>query len=168
MKTKTLVKTALGTALLCIGSYIAFPLPITQVLFSAQTIVLFIIALRFDIKEALFSVLVYLLMGALGLPVFAGGVGGASKLFGITGGYYLGFLPSAILVCTLRGKSVSFKRYLFVTSVVGNATIYICACLVALFYNGGSIVSALYTHVLPFILPDILKCIIASKISSRA
>ena len=96
MNTRDLGYTALSAALLCVSAWIA--VPIGGVPITLQTLVLCLSAGLLGAKRATFSVLAYLLLGIIGVPVFAGFTGGVAKLLSPTGGYILGFLAAAPVI----------------------------------------------------------------------
>ena len=67
---------ALLTALICVSAYIVIPLPFTPASLTAQTLVVNLIALLLTPRQAAFTMVVYILLGLTGLPVFSGGMGG--------------------------------------------------------------------------------------------
>jgi len=90
-------------------AWVAIPLPFSPVPLTAQTAGVMLSGLLLSPKEAAISQLVYLLCGALGLPVFSGGRAGLGMLMGPTGGYLIGFVPGAFacsaVISALRGSS---------------------------------------------------------------
>lgn len=92
-----LTQMALLVALLSVSAYIAFPIPITLVSVTAQTLFLNLTALLLDRRKAAVTVAVWILLGAVGVPVYSGGRGGLSQLFGPTGGFIFAFLLAAYL-----------------------------------------------------------------------
>ena len=112
IKTKELTIMALFAALLCVSSYISIPLPFSPVVLTLQTLVVNLIALILPPKKAVLTVVVWILLGAVGLPVFSGGVGGPAKLFGPTGGYIFGFVAAVWLISLLKGAQIMFWRQL--------------------------------------------------------
>lgn len=159
-----ITRMALCVAILCVTSFLVIPLPFTPIVISLHTVAVNIIGLILAPMQAGFSVLMYLLMGLIGLPVFAAGTAGPGKLFGPTGGYYFGFLFAAIAISLLRGKRISMKQYCLVSIAVGVPIQHICAIIGMSLHNGGSIEVAFATVSMPFILGDILKCIMASMV----
>lgn len=117
--TQELTKMALLTTMICISAYIVIPLPFTPVTLTAQTLVVNLICPAFNPGQAVFSIVIYLLLGLIGLPVFSGGMGGPAKLFGPTGGYLLAYLVAVALMSWLKGKRYHFIRYSAVTILVG-------------------------------------------------
>ena len=164
LKTQNLTKIALCVAILCVTSFLVVPLPFTPIVISLHTIMVNMIGLTLKPQEAGLTVLIYLLMGLIGLPVFSAGTGGPGKLFGPTGGFYFGFLFAVIAISVLRGKKNSIKRYCVVCIFVGMPIQHLCAIIVMCMHNGGNLEAAFVTVSLPFILGDIIKCVMASMV----
>ena len=118
------------------------------------------------LKNGTITVLVYILLGAIGLPVFSGFKSGAAVLLGTTGGYIIGFLFSAIvvgLILKFFGKST---LVMFISMIIGLIVCYIFGTIwfmIVYMKNTGDIglVSVLSWCVIPFIIPDIIKIILA-------
>lgn len=165
MSSRQLTRIAICTALICVASYITFPLPFTPALVTAQTLVINIIGLTLKPKEAFASVGMYIFMGLIGLPVFAGGTSGIGKILGPAGGYYIGFWVAPVIMSLLKCKVISLKRYLSLTIGVGIPIIYILGALFMSLYQKVGFGEVLVVSVLPFIVGDILKCIGASYMS---
>jgi biotin transport system substrate-specific component len=114
------------------------------------------------------SILVYLLIGAMGVPVFSGFQGGFGVLFGATGGYLTGFLCSALVFWLItaifpgkKGLSGAMLAVLPVCYLVGS-------CWYAWIYAPGtSFVSILSICVLPYIIPDVLKLALAFFLTQK-
>lgn len=164
-KTAELTKMALLTALTCVSAYIIIPLPFTPASLTAQTLVVNLIALILTPGQAAFTIIVYMFLGLIGLPVFSGGLGGPGKLFGPTGGYIMSWIPAVILISWLKGKYYSFKRCILVTVFVGMPVIYIIGCAYMKFVTGMNWMATLTASVIPFIPLDIFKCASASMIA---
>ena len=164
--TAGMTKTALCTALLCVSSYLVIPLPFTPVVLSLHTVVVNLIGLILKPRQAAGTLLLYLAMGLIGLPVFSGGTGGPGKLFGPTGGYYFGFLAAVILMSLLVQKKSGFGRNLLVTICVGLPVQHLAAILFMCFHNGFNLAAAAVTVSLPFIPGDVLKCLAASVVGT--
>ena len=98
MKTHDLTKMAICITLLCISSYVSFPLPLSPVMITTQTIIINLIALILTPKQAFVTVSLYIIMGLIGLPVFSGGASGLAKILSPTGGFIMGFLIAAPLM----------------------------------------------------------------------
>lgn len=123
---------------------LAIPLPFTPTPITGQTFGVLITALALGGTRAVSVIALYLAEGAAGLPVFAGGSGGAHILIGPTAGYLLGFLPSAALVGWLveRGWDRSYLRS-FTALALGTALIFACGLAgLSLFVPGDALLLA--------------------------
>lgn len=163
-KTKDMTKMALCVAILCVTSFLVVPLPFTPIVISLHTIAVNIIGLILTPMQAGLTVFIYLLMGLVGLPVFSAGTAGPGKLFGPTGGFYFGFLFAVIAISLLRGKKSSMKRYAIVSIAVGIPIQHLCAIVGMCIHNGGNVAAAFATVSLPFIIGDIIKCLMSSMV----
>ena len=164
LEIKNLTKISLCVAILCVTSYLVIPIPFSPVVVGLQTIMVNLVGLIFKSKEAVMTILIYLLMGLIGLPVFSAGTSGPGKLFGPTGGFYFGFLVAVLLISLLKGKKISFVRYCIVTIVAGIPIQHAFAILFMCIHNGWNVRAAFFTVSLPFIGGDVIKCVIASSI----
>ena len=86
MKTTELTRIALMTAVLCILAPISIPVPFSSVALSLAAFAIYLMAYILKPRQALFSICLYLLLGAAGLPVFAGYLGGISRFASPNGG----------------------------------------------------------------------------------
>lgn len=163
--TQDLTKIALLVSLICISSYISIPLPFSSAVISAQTIIINLVALMLTPLQAGITILVYLLLGIIGLPVFSAGSSGITKLLSPSGGYYFGFLIASIVISLLKGKKYNVTRYSLISIFVGMPIIYFVGAIYMKFMTGFAFETILLVAVMPFIPLDILKCIIASIIA---
>ena len=166
LDTQSLAYAALCTALIAICSWISIP---AQVPFTLQTFAVFLICDLLG-STAILSVLLYLLLGAIGIPVFAGFSGGISVLFGPTGGYLIGFIGIALLMTAWR--RLFGERLKSVGMLLGLLLCYLFGTIwfVLVYARGGNTVSftvALSWCVLPYIVPDLLKIALARLIAAR-
>lgn len=132
---------------------------------TAQTIIINLTALILKPKQSFLVVLVFLIIGAIGVPVFSGGGAGLAKLFGPTGGFLLGFLISAPLMSITKGTENNYIRYLISTICVGMPVIYIFGTAYMCISAKMDIKAALMAAVVPFIIGDIIKCVIGSTLA---
>lgn len=164
---RNLVRIAMGTALLTVSAFLTVPFVVP---FTMQTFALFFLFTLFPFPQGFLSLVIYLLLGFLGLPVFAGFHGGFAVLFGATGGYLLGFLLAGILYFLLAGHSQNLWRQMF-ASLCGLVACYAFGTFFFCFIYKGTgfagLLSALMTCVVPFILPDILKILLALLLAKR-
>lgn len=162
MKTQKLTIMAICITLLCISSYIAFPLPFTPTPVTAQTVMINVIALLLKPKEVMVTVGLYLLIGVMGFPVFAGGVSGLAPFVSPNGGFILAFLIVAPIMSLVKEISASnFKAYLLITIWIGMPMIYVIGALWMSLVTQMDLKTAVSVAVLPFIVGDVLKCFMA-------
>lgn len=161
---------AMMTALMAVCSWISIP---TTVPFTLQTLGVFLACALLGGKRGSLAVLVYILLGALGLPVFAGFSGGAGALLGSTGGYILGFLLQALVmwgVEALWGRETWWK--LTVSMVLGLMACYAAGTawfLVVYARTTGPVglATVLAWCVTPFVVPDLVKMALAILLQRR-
>lgn len=165
LDTVSMTKIALMVAILSISSYLVIPLPFTPIVLSLHTIMVNMIGLMLKPKHAAYTILIYLILGLIGMPIFSGGSAGPGKLFGPTGGFYFGFLAAVIVISMLKGKKNKFTRYAAVTIGLGIPIQHLFAILFMCFHNGFNIQAAAVTVSFPFIPGDIIKCLLASMLA---
>lgn len=162
------VRAALFAAFIAVCSYIAIPTapPITLQLFAIT-----LATYAYGGVFACASVLIYLALGAVGLPVFSGFLGGIGHLLGASGGFLFGFIAYSLIYALLErlfGKQG--KRRIVYTSVSLLVLYIIGSVWYTIVYLGGGFeayISSLIVTVVPFILPDIIKIFLAYIIAER-
>lgn len=163
--TKELVMTGMFTAVTCIMSQIS--IPIQPIPFTLGLLAIFLTGALLPPRYAFLSVLSYLLLGAFGIPVFAGLKGGLQGLTGMTGGYLAGYLIIA-LVTSLFYQT--FKKYKLLALAIGmSLSLVLCYLIGTLwftFITGNDFYTALTLCVFPFVLFDIVKIILAISLST--
>ncbi len=162
-KLREINRIAVSAAIMAVCSWISIPAPVP---FTLQTFGVFLTSGLFGRKKGSLAVLVYILLGAIGIPVFSGGRGGPGVLFGETGGYIIGFLAAALLcggICERKEKSIP---RLIGAMLSGLAVCYALGVLWAYFVylraEGAGLVLALVKHVAVFIVPDLVKILAAA------
>ena len=170
LRTRQITFCALLSAVLCVISPFSIPLPMSDVPLSLATFFLYLGAALLPCTASLSSVLVYLMLGAVGLPVFSGAMGGISRLVGPTGGFLLGYLPMVALI----GLTVQFLhpeksrlRALLVyplAMTAGTAVLYAFGCVMYHFSTGVPFSAAVAACTLPFLPGDALKIIAATAL----
>ena len=152
--TKRLVFSALFTALIIAGSYIRIPIgPVPIVL---ATLFVLLAGLLQTFRWALASVLLYLLLGAIGLPVFTAG-GGIAYFAGPTGGYLIGYLAAALVTNIVSTGRAETKLRDLLAVIAGTLTIYLFGVpwlKVALDFTWRKTLAA---GLLPFLIGDGIK-----------
>lgn len=164
-KTAEMTKMALMVAMNCVSAYIIIPLPFSLSPIALQTLIVNLTGYVLNAKQAVMTMLVYLLVGLAGVPVFTGGSAGPGKLFGPTGGYIIGFLFTAVFLAYFRGEKYSFKRYALLGCVIGIPLIYVFGVVQLKLITGMGWDKAIMTGALPFIPLDIVKCLAAAVIA---
>ena len=152
---------AIGAALIAVLAQIS--LPIGPVPFTLQNFAIGLIATVFRPREAVLSVALYLLLGSIGLPVFAGGGAGFHVLVGPSAGYLWFDLVYAGLTSYLIQQNSGYIR-IFLANLLGDSLVFVGGILSLHFLAGMPFDKALAVGVLPFILPDLGKIIAISFI----
>ena len=164
-KTAEMTRMALMVAMNCVSAYIIIPLPFSLSPLALQTLIVNLTGYVLNAKQAFMTMLVYLLVGLAGVPVFTGGSAGPGKLFGPTGGYIIGFLVTAVFLAYFRGEKYNFKRYALLGCVIGIPLIYVFGVVQLKLITGMGWDKAIMTGALPFIPLDIVKCLAAAVIA---
>ena len=154
-----MTRAAFLAAMLVICSWIS--LPVGDIAFTLQTFGVFLALGLLGGKWGSVSILIYLMLGAVGLPVFSGFRGGIGMLAGVTGGYLWGFLVSGLLYWVLE----KFGR--LPAMIVGMLGCYAAGSLWFCFYTGGGLGFVLMRCVIPFLIPDGIKIALALTLSRR-
>lgn len=152
-----------GFSFLALLSQVRIMLPFTPVPVTLQTLAVLLVALSFGSLRGGITVASYIVGGAIGIPVFAGGACGWKHLLGPTGGYLVGFFFAALFVGYLAGIgwSKSFWRS-FVAALIGTLIIYIFGALWLSLFVGFS--KAIMLGILPFIPGDLLKALVVALV----
>ena len=157
------------TALIAVCSQIYVPTPVP---FTLQTLAVFIAGGLLGWKRGVLCVAVYILLGMVGVPVFAEFSGGLRVLFGMTGGYIIGFIFTALIVGLMCDKLGKKLWVLAVSMTAGLAVCYLFGTLWFMFVYSRQVepigfVAALGTCVVPYLLFDAAKIIVAAILVNR-
>lgn len=168
-KTRDIVYMSVFTAMISICSWISIPASIP---FTLQTMGVFTTVGLLGGKRGTLTVLTYILLGAIGIPVFAGLTGGVSVLLGTTGGYIIGFLLSALLMWGIEAIMGRNQIVLAFSMIAGLIVCYVFGTAwFMLIYTQHSGVIGLSTVlglcVIPFIIPDLIKIGVALFLINR-
>jgi biotin transport system substrate-specific component len=153
-------------ALTAAGAYIMIPLPPVPI--TLQTAFLSLAAALLGGRLGALSQVVYLLIGIIGFPVFAGGKAGLGVLLGPTGGYLIGFIAGAYVI----GKLVEMRKrpgfvWIVFSMVIGTLVIYLFGVIQLILIARLSIDKAITVGVLPFLIGDALKIAVAALIALK-
>lgn len=176
---------AVMAALICVAGPFAVPMP-GLVPISLATFAVYLAGGILGAKKGTIAVVVYVLLGAVGLPVFSGGAGGFAKLFGVTGGYIFGYIPCALLTGLFVDlffksgvmKSVAEKKGFGkalgwigavwgvpVGMILGTVVCYVFGTAWFMIATGAAFESAMASCVIPFLAGDAIKIVCASAIT---
>lgn len=161
-KTRNLVLCAVCAAITCVLAPLSIPLA-AGVPISLATFAVMLAGVLLGGRLGAVSQLVYLLLGAVGLPVFAGWTGGADKIFGMTGGYLVGYIPLAWLTGLIYkkwGSTAKMSRritFMVLGMIVGNVALYILGTVWFMVVTGMTLEASLAACVIPFIPGNFIK-----------
>ena len=168
-KTTYMALCGLFAALTAVCSYISIPLGFTPVPVNLATLAVFLAGGLLGKKYGTISLSVYALLGAVGVPVFAGFRGGLSVLAGPTGGYIIGYIVAAFIIGLIIEKALqpeqSYGRQILVCVVAMIAGLAACYALGTLWFivsTGTGVMASLVACVFPFLPGDALKIAAAS------
>ena len=169
MKTLDMAYIGLFAVVIAICSWISIP---TVVPFTVQTFAVFLAVAVLGGKRGTLSVIVYVLLGAVGLPVFSGFKGGIGVLLNTTGGYIIGFIFSALLMWAFE-KAFGKKAWALILSMI--LALALCYAFGTIWFmivyanNVGAVglSAVLGWCVIPFVIPDLIKIALAFILSIR-
>ena len=172
LRTLDMAYIALFAVLMAVCAWITVPLPKPLVQFTLQTFAMFMALTTLGGRRGLYAMVVYLLLGAVGVPVFSGFRGGLGVLLDTTGGYIIGFAAAALVYWLLTAKLGDSLPVKIAACVLGLAVCYAFGTawfLVLYARTTGPIgvTTALSWCVLPYIVPDLLKLALAVVLSGR-
>ena len=163
---------ALGAVVIIVCSWISIP---AAVPFTLQTFAVFFLLGLLGGKRTTISVIIYILLGAIGIPVFSGFKGGFGALIGPTGGYIVGFVIMGLLYMLfekIAGEKMKKLPFSIFVMILG---LFVCYAFGTVWfmivYAGQSgpigLGTALGWCVIPFIIPDLIKLAAAAVLASR-
>ncbi len=171
---------AVMAALICVAAPFSVPMP-GLVPISLATFAVYLAGGILGAKKGTVAVLVYILLGAVGLPVFSGGEGGFQKLFGVTGGYIIGYIPCAFIAglfvdlffrrnnkVLIKNKALNWLSRAWavpVGMILGTVVLYAFGTAWFIIARGVTLEVALAGCVIPFLLGDSIKIVCATVIT---
>ncbi len=161
-----LTNSSFFVALIAVFSWISIPIPLPffPVPVTLQTLAVLLAAAVMK-RQAIIPVLLYLVLGALGLPVFHNGMAGLGVLFGPTGGYLIGFIP-AVLAAGVAYEHASHEIRI-AGLVLATAFIYLFGIAWLILSTGMSASAALISGMIPFLPGDLIKGVAVYLIAAR-
>ncbi|MBP5291846.1 MAG: biotin transporter BioY [Lachnospiraceae bacterium] len=168
-KTLDITYVALGAVLITVCSWLSIPMAVP---FTMQTFAVFAVCGILGGRRGTIAVLIYILMGFVGIPVFSGFRGGADALLGLTGGYIIGFVFTALIIWGAEKLFGSSLVPTVISMLVGLAACYAAGTFWFIrVYNSRTgeigVAAVLGMCVIPFIIPDLVKMALAILISRR-
>ena len=168
-KTYDMVYIAIFAVLMAICSWISIPMAVP---FTLQTFGVFMAVGILGGKRGTFAVLIYIILGAIGVPVFAGFSGGIGVLLSSTGGYIVGFLFSALVMWGMEALWGKKPVVQILSMIVG---LIVCYALGTIWFmiiyardtGAVGLGTVLGWCVIPFIIPDLVKIALAYVLSRR-
>ena len=169
ISTRDLVYMAIGAAFIAVCSWISIP---TTVPFTLQTFAVFVVLMTLGGKRGTLATLVYVVTGAVGLPVFAGFSSGIGILLGNTGGYIIGFIFMGLIYMAVTKVAGSGNISVIIALVTGLAGCYAFGTAWFMYVyirNTGAVgvMTVLSWCVFPFIIPDLIKMGLAMILAKR-
>ncbi len=160
-----ITRVSLFTALICIASYIKIDLPAVPI--TMQTLAVMLAGCILNTRQAALSLLVYLLLGSIGAPVFSGGSAGLGILLGKYGGYLFGFLIGVVIISLLKGKKNNLWQLLLANFAGGILVVHLFGSLWYSLMTGMNLAQAFVVCSLVFIPGDLIKAVIAALLAQR-
>ncbi len=160
--TRSIAFIGLSVALLAVSAWITIPLG--PVPFTMQVFVCTFLLLALEPRESLSAIALYLVLGAVGLPLFSGMSGGIGKIVGPTGGFLWGFLlggtaaAAVLAIAKERAESLVAQG---IAAAVFLLVVYLAGWLQLAAVSGMGLVAAFAAGVAPFILLDVIKIALA-------
>ncbi|TLY17724.1 MAG: biotin transporter BioY [Thaumarchaeota archaeon] len=159
-------------ALISVASPVSIPLgPITQVPITLQVFFVYLAGALLGARYGALSMVIYLVLGAVGIPVFSGPSSGPAVLFGFSGGYLFAFPVASLLggyvarrrPATRRGDTIRVS----LSALLSLLVIYVIGVVWLSYYLGLSLLNGVLAGAVPFIPLDLLKAVVAVPIAVR-
>lgn len=165
-KTRTIDIAYIGlfAALITASAQIAIPMTVS---FTLQTFAICLAAGLLGWKRSTLSVIIYIIIGMMGLPVFTGFKSGVAAVAGPTGGFIVGFIFTALISGLLIDKFGHKLWQMIIFMAVGVIACYVFGTVWFIIAYKATIASALATCVVPFLLPDAVKVVLAAVLANR-
>ena len=160
-----LMYAGLFAALTAVLGLVSIPLPFSPVPITGQSLAVMLAGCVLSVRQAGYALLTSLLVGAVGVPVFAGGSGGFGIIAGPRGGYLIGYLLGAMVISYLKGQGKNVWRLALANIVGGIGVVYVVGVVWLSAVTGMPLSKALAVGALPFIPGDLIKVVVASGLA---
>ncbi|MDW7776864.1 MAG: biotin transporter BioY [Methanosarcinales archaeon] len=164
---KPLLYAALFAALTAIGAFIKIPLPLSPVPITLQVFFVLLAGLLLGARWGGTSMVVYVMLGIIGLPVFSGGSSGLGVLMGPTGGYLIGFVAGAFITGLIYTEAGHNMPVTIGAMICGLAAIYLPGVIQLSFVANMSLLQAVAVGIVPFLIGDAIKIVAALIVADR-
>lgn len=164
---KHLTLTGLMAAVICLLGPLALNIPVSPVPISLGFLAIYFVVSVVGMKLGTISVVIYILLGLAGVPVFTNFSGGPAKLFGPTGGYIIGYIFMALICGFFVDKFGNKLLIYFWGMILGTAVCYLFGTVWLGYQMDLTFPQALAAGVIPYIPGDLLKLIIAMAVGSQ-
>lgn len=158
---KQLTLVGLMAAVICIMAPWALTIPVSPVAISLGTLAIYFVITVLGMKLGTISVMIYILLGLAGVPVFTNFTGGPGKLFGPSGGYIIGYIFFAVIAGFFVEKFGANLPVCFAGMVLGTAILYLFGTLWMAHQMDFTFTQALMAGVVPYIPGDLIKLVAA-------
>ena len=159
---------ALFAAVICVVA--PFSIAIGPIPLSLTTLIIYLAAGSLGWRCGVISVVLYVILGAVGLPVFANFEGGFQKIAGVTGGFIIGYIPCALATGWIGGSFQKNEGRIWPCALgmtAGTALLYTCGTVWFILQTGSSPAYALAVCVIPFLAGDAIKIVVAGIAAPR-
>ncbi|MCD4840580.1 MAG: biotin transporter BioY [Methanosarcinales archaeon] len=164
---KPMIYASLFAALTAVGAFIKIPIPISPVPITLQVFFVLVAGLVLGARWGGTSMVVYVMLGVIGLPVFSGGSSGLGILLGPTGGYIIGFVAGAFVTGLIYNKANDSKTATIGAMIGGLAVIYLLGVMQLSFVANMTLQQAAAVGILPFLIGDAIKIVAALIVADR-
>lgn len=162
--TTELVMMAMFTAILCVSAYLSIPTPLPNAAhITLLNFMIILIALIFELRDSTIIIALWMILGAIGVPVFIGGGSGLGYLFGVFGGYTFSFIIASIIIGLIKGKKYNRVKYTLF-AILGAVIIDVIGMIWWKFNGNLTWKVAFLSGFVAFIPLDLLKAVVAAQI----
>lgn len=162
--TVELVMMAMFTAILCVSAYLSIPTPLPNAAhITLLNFMIILIALVFELRDSTIIIALWMILGAIGVPVFIGGGSGLGYLFGVFGGYTFSFIISSVVIGLIKGKKYNRLTYTLF-AILGVVLIDIIGMIWWKFNGNLTWKVAFLSGFVAFIPLDLLKAVVAAQL----
>ncbi len=162
--TVELVMMAMFTAILCVSAYLSIPTPLPNAAhITLLNFMIILIALVFELRDSTIIIALWMILGAIGVPVFIGGGSGLGYLFGVFGGYTFSFIIASVVIGLIKGKKYNRLTYTLF-AILGVVLIDIIGMIWWKFNGNLTWKVAFLSGFVAFIPLDLLKAVVAAQL----